>query len=141
MAWPETVRKDDLRIDYYRGSGKGGQHRNKTDSACRITHLPTGIVAQSEEERSQPRNRKAAFARLTSQVVPLMKEAALRSVPREKSTERIRTYHEPDQRVKDHRTGKTYRYSDVLLGNGLEEVLNDVVVKKNKEELEKCDSL
>jgi peptide chain release factor 1 len=125
MAWPQTVRKEDLRIDFYRGSGKGGQKRNVTDSACRITHLETGLSAQSEDGRSQSQNRKTAFLRLTEKLIPLMKAAALQERPAP-STERIRTYHEPDQRVKDHRTGKVYRYSDVLDGKGLDEILDDV---------------
>lgn len=73
MAWPDTVRKSDLRIDYYRGSGAGGQHRNKTDSACRITHLPTGLVGQSENSKHQRQNRTLAFRRLCAKLVPLMK--------------------------------------------------------------------
>lgn len=75
MAWPNDVRKSDLRIDTYRGSGAGGQHRNKTDSAVRITHLPTGISAQAEDERDQSRNKKLAFRRLCNKLVPLMKSA------------------------------------------------------------------
>jgi len=59
-----TLTKKDFRLDYYRGSGKGGQHRNKTSSACRITHLETGFCATSEDERSQHQNRKLAFNRL-----------------------------------------------------------------------------
>lgn len=125
MAWPQTVRREDLRIDFYRGSGKGGQKRNVTDSACRITHLETGLSAQSEDGRHQSQNKKTAFLRLTEKLIPLMKAAALQARP-SPSTERIRTYHEPDQRVKDHRTGKVYRYSDVLAGNGLDKVIDDV---------------
>jgi len=74
MAWPNTVRKDDLRIEFYRGSGPGGQHRNKTSSACRITHKITGISAQCEDERCQHKNKKIAFRRLAAKLVPLMKK-------------------------------------------------------------------
>lgn len=124
MAWPETVRKEDLEISYYRGSGPGGQHRNKTDSACRIRHIPTGNVTQSEEHKKQGQNKKAAFKRMTDILVPLMREAAKPHVEA-RGYERVRTYHEPDQRVKDHRSGKTYRYKDILEGK-LDDLLSDV---------------
>ena len=116
MAWPETVRKSDLRIDYYRGSGPGGQHRNKTDSACRITHLPTGTVAQSEEHKKQGQNKKAAFERLCKILVPKM-VAAARTKVMEKEYERIRTYNAVRQEVVDHRTGKKAPYKKVLDGD------------------------
>lgn len=125
MSWPETVRKEDLEITYYRGSGPGGQHRNKTDSACRMKHKPTGLVAQSEEHKKQGQNKKAAFKRLCVQLVPLMKKAAQVEIIKTE-TKRIRTYHEPNQRVKDHRTGKTYRYDDVLDGK-LDPVIRDLI--------------
>lgn len=58
--WPNNVTKKDLRIDYYRGSGAGGQNRNKRDTACRIVHIPTGITTQAQEHRTQEQNRAAA---------------------------------------------------------------------------------
>ena len=128
MAWPETVRKEDLEISYYRGSGPGGQHRNKTDSACRMKHSPTGTVTQSEEHKKQGQNRKAAWKRMTDILVPLMKAAATTQVE-SGSAERVRTYHEPDQRVKDHRSGKTYNYKDILDGK-IDKMLDDVRVAK-----------
>jgi peptide chain release factor 1 len=126
MAWPQTVRKEDFDITYYRGSGPGGQHRNKTDSAVRFLHRPTGNVTQSEEHKKQGQNKKAAFKRMCDILVPLMKEAAQpeREPP---VTDRIRTYHEPRQRVKDHRSGKSYSYKDVMDGHGLEEIINDMM--------------
>jgi len=123
--WPKTVRKEDLEITYYRGSGPGGQHRNKTDSACRIKHKPTGITTQSEEHKSQLQNKKAAFKRLADQLVPLMKKAHQIEIIRSE-TDRIRTYHEPRQQVKDHRTNKTYNYDKVLNGNDLQDVIKDL---------------
>jgi peptide chain release factor 1 len=131
MAWPETVRREDFEITFYRGSGPGGQHRNKTDSACRMKHLPTGNVTQSEEHKKQGQNKKAAFKRMTDILVPLMRAALQPELP-PPSTERIRSYHEPDQRVKDHRTGKTYRYKDILAGK-LDEMLNDLQSAKDGE--------
>lgn len=126
MAWPNTVRKSDLRIDYYRGSGAGGQHRNKTDSACRITHLPTKIVAQAEDERYQHQNRRLAFRRLCAKLVPLMRQAH-QSEKQKKVTERVRTYHEPRNQVKDERVkGKTWSYSTVVDGNGLDDIISQL---------------
>jgi protein subunit release factor A len=89
-----------------------------------MKHLPTGNVTQSEEHKRQGQNKKAAFKRMTDILVPLMKAAAKTQVE-SSSTERVRTYHEPDQRVKDHRSGKTYRYKDILDGK-LDELLSDV---------------
>jgi len=124
MAWPKTVRKEDLRIEYYRSSGPGGQNLNKRDTACRMTHLPTGTVTQAAEHKTQPQNKKAAFKRMCDILVPLMKSAAKTQVETT-STERVRTYHEPESRVKDHRTGKTYRYQDVLDGK-LDDIIKDL---------------
>ena len=126
MAWPKDVRKADLRIEYFRGSGKGGQNRNKRDTACRITHKETGLSATAEEHKSQGQNRKAAFKRLADQLIPLMREAA--TTPRSPaSTERVRTYHEPRQQVKDHRIkDRVWSYSDVLEGHGLEEIISEL---------------
>lgn len=127
MAWPDDVRRSDLRVEFYRGSGAGGQHRNKTDSACRITHLPTKISAQSEDERSQHRNKRTAFRRLANRLIPLMKDAAGRPKP-EMATERVRTYHQPRNTVKDHRIqGKVWTYDDVLEGRGLEEIIDELL--------------
>lgn len=131
MAWPETVRKSDLRIDFYRGSGAGGQHRNKTDSACRLTHLPTGITAQCEDERSQHLNRAKAFRRLAAKLGPMMKAAAQSPKEVEGLTERIRTYNEKGSRVTDHRVpGKTFNYDKILNGKGLQEVIEQVTKSK-----------
>lgn len=115
--WPETVRKSDLRIEYYRGSGAGGQKKNKTSSACRLTHLPTGHVASSESGRSQTANRHDAFRKLSAVLVPLMQKAARTSAAVERCKERVRTYHEPRGTVTDHRTGRTAPYSKVLDGD------------------------
>jgi len=135
MAWPQTVRKEDLVITYYRGSGPGGQHRNKTDSAVRILHKPTGHTAQSEEHKSQTNNKKAAFKRLTEILIPLMRQAAETGPdPSESaSSERVRTYHNPRQKVKDHRSGREYSYADVLDGKGLDKIITDVITAKAAE--------
>ena len=127
MAWPQTVRKNDLRIDYYRGQGPGGQHRNKTDSACRITHLPTGIVAQCEDERKQNQNRTIAFRRLCAKLVPIMKKLARPEYEHEQVTETIRTYHRVRSQVKDHRTKQTWDFDSFMKGKHLDEINADLV--------------
>lgn len=128
MAWPADVRKSDLRIVYCRGSGHGGQRRNKRDTACRIWHVPTGIQATAEEHNSQYQNRIAAFRRLAKRLVPLMEQAARggagESVPCSGTTRRVRTYHEPRGEVRDHRVpGLRWSYRDLLDGDGLDEVI------------------
>lgn len=132
MAWPKNVRKTDLRIEFYRGSGAGGQHRNKTDSACRITHKPTKISAQAEDERSQHRNRTIAFRRLANKLIPLMRDAAQPPRP-PLPTERVRTYHQPRNAVKDERIkGRVWSYNDVMEGRGLEEIIDELHSRRGK---------
>lgn len=126
MSWPDNVNRAQLRVEYFRGSGPGGQHRNKRDSCCRITHLPTGEAAVGTESKFQAANRRAAFRRLCEKLLPLMREAASRTLTEPPSTERVRTYHEKRGTVKDHRTGCTYNYHTVLDG-GLDEILDDLV--------------
>ena len=116
MAWPKTVRKTDLKIDFFRAGGPGGQNQNKRDSACRRTHIPTGLSSESREYREQLKNKEAAFLKLTKKLVPLMKAALSNSVEIERITERIRTYHSIRGEVKDHRTGKIAPLDKVLDG-------------------------
>lgn len=126
--WPKNVTKKDLRIDTYRGSGKGGQHRNKTDSAVRITHIPTGIMAQSEDERDQQRNKRTAFKRLAVKLVPIMVKELTPKVDG-KNEVRIRTYHEKRGEVIDHRiSGKVWNYDDILEGN-LDKMIKEIKKK------------
>ena len=124
---PEEVEinQNDLRIDVYRSSGPGGQSVNTTDSAVRITHLPTGIVVSMQNEKSQLQNREAAMRVLRARILAAQQEAAeaeasaarksqVRSVDR---SERIRTYNFPENRIADHRTGyKAYNLDTVLSG-------------------------
>ena len=120
------VNPADLRIDTYRSSGAGGQHVNKTDSAVRITHLPTGIVVECQEERSQHKNRSRAMALLRARLIGAERDrqqqqtAATRrlQVGTGDRSERIRTYNFPQGRVTDHRIELTlYRVEDVINGN------------------------
>ena len=124
MAWPNNVTKADLRVDTFRGSGPGGQHRNKTDSAVRITHLPTGLSASCQTDRSQHTNKRNAFRLLAAKLVPLMRNEARRE-RYAAGQRRVRTYHEPAQRVTDARVpGRQWRYGDVLEWSALGEVVD-----------------
>ena len=120
------INPDDLRIDVYRSSGKGGQGVNTTDSAVRITHLPTGIVVTCQDERSQLQNKEQALRILRARLVAQAEEEAaaeasqarhsqIRTVDR---SERIRTYNFPENRIADHRIGfKAYNLDQVLAGH------------------------
>jgi peptide chain release factor 1 len=119
------VNESDLRIDVYRASGAGGQHVNKTDSAVRITHLPTGIVVAMQEERSQHKNRAKAMKILRSRIYEQQRAAldATRAADRKSQvgtgdrSERIRTYNFPQGRVSDHRINLTlYKIDKVMAG-------------------------
>ncbi|HKY69843.1 MAG TPA: peptide chain release factor 1 [Gammaproteobacteria bacterium] len=116
----------DLRVDTYRASGAGGQHVNKTDSAIRITHMPSGIVVECQDERSQHKNRAKAMALLQSKLLAQerQKQQITQSEMRRKlvgsgdRSERIRTYNFPQGRVTDHRINLTlYKLDDVIAGN------------------------
>ncbi len=116
----------DLRIDVYRSSGPGGQSVNTTDSAVRITHLPTGTVVACQNEKSQLQNKEQALRILRARLLAMQQEAAdaeasaarrsqVRTVDR---SERIRTYNFPENRIADHRTGyKAYNLDQVLDGD------------------------
>ena len=122
----------DLQIDTYRAGGAGGQHVNKTESAIRITHLPTGIVVECQDERSQYKNKDKAMRVLKSRLLQAKREEQESALAEERGiqvgtgdrSERIRTYNYPQSRLTDHRIGLTiYRLEDILNGN-LEEVID-----------------
>ena len=143
LVMPEAEEVDveinpgDLRIDTYRASGAGGQHINKTDSAVRITHLPTGIVASSQDGRSQHDNKDKAMRALRARVYEMVQreqEEALGSERRSKigsgdRSEKIRTYNYPQNRVTDHRIGLTIqqldRIMDGTVDDGIDALINE----------------
>jgi len=119
------IKPEELRIDIFRASGHGGQHVNTTDSAVRITHLPTGIVVTCQDERSQHKNKAKAMKVLRSRLLELMQREQQNKVSQERRqmvgsgdrSERIRTYNFPQGRVTDHRIGLTlYQLEEVLQG-------------------------
>jgi peptide chain release factor 1 len=132
-----TISPDELRIDTFRASGAGGQHVNKTDSAIRITHLPTGTVVECQDERSQHKNKARAMSLLQTR---LLDEELNRQRQEQASTrkslvgsgdrsERIRTYNYPQGRLTDHRINLTlYKLAEVMEGN-LEEVLSSLMTE------------
>lgn len=103
--------KKDFRIDWFSGSGAGGQHRNKHQNCCRITHLATGMVEVGQNYRERSRNQRDAFQRLAQRVVAHYQREETRE--RFGNPETIRTYHEPDNRVKDKASGHVIPYKDL----------------------------
>ncbi len=126
------INPTDLKIDYFRASGAGGQHINKTESAVRITYLPTNVVVECQDERSQHKNKDKAMKILRSRIYEAMQEEQDAKIASERKmqvgtgdrSERIRTYNYPQGRLTDHRIGlMLYRLEDVLNGN-LDEVFD-----------------
>ena len=127
-----NIDPNDLKIDYFRASGAGGQHINKTESAVRITYLPTNVVVECQDERSQHKNKDKAMKILRSRIYEAMLEEQAAKVASERKmqvgtgdrSERIRTYNFPQGRLTDHRIGLTiYRLEDMMNGN-LDEVFD-----------------
>jgi peptide chain release factor 1 len=137
------IERNDLRIDTYRASGAGGQHVNKTDSAVRITHLPTGIVVECQDERSQHKNRSRAMSLLQAKLLDSARsaqqseqaESRRRLVGSGDRSERIRTYNFPQGRVTDHRINLTLYKLDEILEGGLDSVIAPLVQEYQAEAL------
>ena len=141
------INKNDLRIDTFRASGAGGQHVNKTDSAIRITHIPSGIVVECQDERSQHKNRARAMGVLQSKLISTRDEAADAEMSQHRKllvgsgdrSERIRTYNFPQGRLTDHRINLTlYKLSEIMEG-ALDEVLSALSNEFQAEQLSKLD--
>ncbi len=137
------ISNNDLRIDTYRASGAGGQHVNRTDSAVRITHLPSGIVVECQDERSQHKNKARAMsvlkARLLQSQIQKQKnevDATRRSlIGTGDRSERIRTYNFPQGRVTDHRIGLTLYKLDEILSGDLTQIIDPIITRYQTEQL------
>ncbi|VAW65473.1 Peptide chain release factor 1 [hydrothermal vent metagenome] len=138
-----TISMSDLRIDTYRASGAGGQHVNKTDSAVRLTHLPTGVVVECQDERSQHKNKARALSLLQARLVNAEKEKQhAEQAETRKSlvgsgdrSERIRTYNFPQGRVTDHRINLTLYKLDEIMQGSLEQVISPLINEFQAEQL------
>ena len=129
------IKSADLRVDTFRASGSGGQHVNKTDSAIRLTHIPTGVVVECQDERSQHKNRARAMSLLQSRLLTAEhdKQQAEQAETRKLQvgsgdrSERIRTYNYPQGRMTDHRINLTLYKLDEIMQGGLEHVINPLI--------------
>lgn len=134
----------DIRTDVYRSSGAGGQHINKTSSAVRMTHLPTGIVVAMQDERSQQQNRVKAMKILRARVYDYYQQQETDAYDAERKSavgsgdrsERIRTYNYPQNRVTDHRIGLTLNKLDRIMNGELEEVIDALILSDQAAKLE-----
>jgi peptide chain release factor 1 len=139
-----AINDTDLKIDTLRSSGAGGQHVNKTESAVRVTHIPSGIIVMMQEDRSQHRNRAKALAVLRTRLYDLerQKQDAVRAAERRGQvgtgdrSERIRTYNYPQGRVSDHRINLTlYKLPQILEGEALSEIIDALVAENQAAQL------
>ena len=138
------IKDSDLRIDTYRAQGAGGQHVNTTDSAVRITHLPTGIVVQQQDEKSQHKNRAKALKILRARIYDAEREAQAHARAKDRRnqvgsgdrSERIRTYNFPQGRVSDHRINLTlHKLERVLEGETLDEIIDALTAEDQAKKL------
>nr|WP_155978827.1 peptide chain release factor 1 [Staphylococcus epidermidis] len=141
------IRNEDLKIDTYRSSGAGGQHVNTTDSAVRITHLPTGVIATSSE-RSQIQNREKAMKVLKARLYDMkLQEEQQKYASQRKSavgtgdrSERIRTYNYPQSRVTDHRIGLTLQKLNQIMEGNLDEIVEALTLSEQTEKLKELNN-
>lgn len=139
-----NIKKSDLKIDTFRASGAGGQHVNKTESAIRITHLPTGIVSESQDGRSQHKNKEIAMAQLVQRIKSAQDEASQNELAATRRSlvgsgdrsEKIRTYNYPQNRVTDHRIGLTLHNLDKIIAGDLEPVIEGLQMAENSRKLQ-----
>ena len=142
-----TIDPKDLRIDTFRSSGAGGQHINKTSSAIRVTHLPTGMVVECQDERSQFKNKDKALRVLRSRLFEIEQRKRDDAIAAERRSqvgtgdrsERIRTYNFPENRVSEHRIKLTLYKLDSFLDGNLDEVLDALITTDQAENLAKVD--
>lgn len=133
----------DLRIDTYRASGAGGQHVNKTDSAVRITHLPSGVVVECQDERSQHKNKARALSLLQARLLSSAQQQQNQALAADRKlqvgsgdrSERIRTYNFPQNRVTDHRISLTLYKLDEIMAGALDQMINPLMQEYQAEQL------
>ena len=137
------INPNDLQIDTYRSGGAGGQHVNKTESAIRITHIPTGLVVQCQDERSQHKNRDKALRVLKSRLLELSRSRAAEAEADERKSqvgtgdrsERIRTYNFPQGRITDHRIGLTLYKLEAFIDGDMDEVIDALILAERAKQL------
>lgn len=142
------INENDLRIDVYRSSGNGGQSVNTTDSAVRITHLPTGLVVTCQDEKSQLKNKKAAMSVLRSRLYQMEEEkrqrenseARLDQIGTGDRSEKIRTYNFPQSRVTDHRIKKSWSNIDAIMNGELDDLISSLAEENALRLLEKAEN-
>jgi len=138
-----TINPADLKIDTFRSSGAGGQHINKTDSAIRITHLPTGMVVECQDERSQFKNKDKAMRVLRARLYEREREKQQASIAADRKSQvgsgdrsdRIRTYNFPQGRVTDHRIGLTLYKIDAVMNGDLDEIIDALITAEQTEKI------
>jgi peptide chain release factor 1 len=141
-----TIRNEDLRIDTYRASGAGGQHVNKTESAVRITHLPTEVVVACQTERSQQKNRVLAMSLLRSRLFAAEQERLAKERGDMRSgqigsgdrSEKIRTYNFPQDRLTDHRIGQNFSNLPAIMEGGIGKIVDALRAKDEEERLKRA---
>ena len=137
------IRKDDLKVDTFRSSGAGGQHVNKTESGVRFTHIPTGIVSESTDSRSQHKNREIALQKLYQRIKEAQREKAYREQKQKRKSlvgsgdrsDKIRTYNYPQNRVTDHRINLTLYSLDKIMDGQITEIIEKLQVAENAEKM------
>jgi len=137
------IRKDDLKVDTFRSSGAGGQHVNKTESGVRFTHIPTGIVSESTDSRSQHKNREIALQKLYQRIKDAQREKAAAEQKQKRQSlvgtgdrsDKIRTYNYPQNRVTDHRINLTLYSLDKVMDGQLDEIIEKLQVAENADKM------
>ncbi|WP_102693105.1 peptide chain release factor 1 [Rummeliibacillus pycnus] len=138
------LQEKDIRVDIYHSSGAGGQHVNKTASAVRMTHIPTGIVVAMQDERSQLKNREKAMKVLRARVYDKLQQDAQSEIDAERKSavgtgdrsERIRTYNYPQNRVTDHRIGLTIQKLDQIIEGKLDDIIDALILEEQAKKLD-----
>ena len=136
-----SINPADLRIDVFRASGAGGQHVNTTDSAVRITHVPTGLVVSCQDERSQHKNKAKALKMLQSRLLAFEKERHAAEIGKQRKemvgrgmrSEKVRTYNFPQNRVTDHQVDLTLKNLDYVVEGNLDEIVDALCLQDREE--------